>query len=521
MVWGGVAGGRSEDSVVGSAASADSVGGGGASGDGGLRTLVVGAGSAGRALVRDLSRTPSFGLLPVGLLDDDPAKRGVLVHGLPVLGGLAELTEVAVRHGVQVVALAIPGLPSAEVRRLARAAGAAGAAVRYLPSFLVALQREVVGSDMRTLDVNRLLGRRELHVAGHDVRSVIAGRRVLVTGAGGSIGSELCRQVHAFDPAELFMLDHDESNLHRLQLELWGEALLTDDSLVIADIRDRARIRQIFRDLRPEVVFHAAAHKHLPLLERHPCEAVKSNVLGTDILVEASLDAGVERFVLISTDKAADPTSVLGATKRLAELIVRANARDARNLGTGVFSAVRFGNVLGSRGSLLSVLAEQLRSGGPVTVTHPEVTRFFMTIEEAVGLVLEAGRMARGGEVFVLDMGEPVRIVDLVRNFAAQVNAPEVPIRFTGLRAGEKLNEALFSVHEERLPTAHPKVFATESGQGPEDLAGGLTALYAAAAGNDDEAARRALRVLLPGYGGTAPSLGAEVAAPAPYPDGF
>lgn len=423
---------------------------------------------------------------------------------VPVLGTLADLTALAVEHHAQVVALAIPGLAPQRVRALATAAAAAGAAVRYLPSFLAALRREVVGSDMRSLDVNRLIGRHEVHVVSADVRDVIEGRRVLVTGAGGSIGSELCRQVHAFNPSALYMLDHDESNLHRLQLEIWGEALLTDDSLVIADIRDRPRIQQIFRDLKPEVVFHAAAHKHLPLLERHPSEAVKSNVLGTDHLVEAALATGVERFVLISTDKAADPTSVLGASKRLAELIVQANARDARNLGTGVFSAVRFGNVLGSRGSLLSVLAEQLRSGSPVTITHPDVTRFFMTIEEAVGLVLESGRMARGGEVFVLDMGEPVRIVDLVHNFAEQVQLgrDEVEIRYTGLRAGEKLNEALFSEGEERLPTAHARIYATvaESTAGPEDLAGGLTGLYEAAAGNGDGEVRRRLAELLPGY---------------------
>ncbi|MFD0348940.1 polysaccharide biosynthesis protein [Kitasatospora aburaviensis] len=419
---------------------------------------MVGAGAAGTALVRDLGRAPEFGLAPIGLLDDDPAKAGQSVDAVPVLGTLAELTGLAVRHRAQVVALAIPGLAPQRVRALATAAAAAGAAVRYLPSFLAALRREVVGSDMRSLDVNRLIGRHEVHVVSADVRDVIEGRRVLVTGAGGSIGSELCRQVHAFNPSALYMLDHDESNLHRLQLEIWGEALLTDDSLVIADIRDRPRIQQIFRDLKPDVVFHAAAHKHLPLLERHPSEAVKSNVLGTDHLVEAALATGVERFVLISTDKAADPTSVLGASKRLAELIVQANARDARNLGTGVFSAVRFGNVLGSRGSLLSVLAEQLRSGGPVTITHPDVTRFFMTIEEAVGLVLESGRMAHGGEVFVLDMGEPVRIVDLVHNFAEQVQLgrDEVEIRYTGLRAGEKLNEALFSEGRSGCPPRTP-----------------------------------------------------------------
>lgn len=491
----------------------------------GLRTLVVGAGSAGSALARDLLRTPEFGLCPVGFLDDDPHKKVVRVAGppweepglpetLPVLGGLNELVGVSLEFGVEVVVLAIPGLPPEDFRTVAADASAVGASVRYLPSFLVALRRDVVGSDMRTLDVNRLIGRQELHVVSASVREVIAGRRVLVTGAGGSIGSELCRQVYGFGPSKMYMLDHDESNLHRLQLDVWGEALLDDDTLVIADIRDRPRIEQIFRDLKPEVVFHAAAHKHLPLLERHPCEAVKSNVLGTENLVRAALDIGVERFILISTDKAADPVSVLGATKRLAELIVQANTQ-----APGVFAGVRFGNVLGSRGSLLSVLAEQVRGGGPVTVTHPDVTRFFMTIEEAVGLVLEAGRMAQGGEIFVLDMGDPVRIVDLVHKFVEQVNQPQVEIRFTGLRPGEKLHEALFSLAEERLPTEHPRVYATVP---PVEALGAvvrLPDLYGAAAGNDNEAVRELLTELLPGYA-SAPSEGAAAFA-APYPDDF
>ncbi|HSA49605.1 MAG TPA: nucleoside-diphosphate sugar epimerase/dehydratase [Yinghuangia sp.] len=491
----------------------------------GLRTLVVGAGSAGSALARDLLRTPEFGLRPVGFLDDDPHKKQVRVAGqpweepgrpehLPVLGRLDELVAVSLEQGVEVVVLAIPGLPPEDFRKVAADASAVGANVRYLPSFLVALRRDVVGSDMRTLDVNRLIGRQELHVVSASVREVIAGRRVLVTGAGGSIGSELCRQVHGFGPSKMYMLDHDESNLHRLQLDVWGEALLDDDTLVIADIRDRPRIEQLFRDLKPEVVFHAAAHKHLPLLERHPCEAVKSNVLGTENLVRAALDLGVERFILISTDKAADPVSVLGATKRLAELIVQANTQ-----APGVFAGVRFGNVLGSRGSLLSVLAEQVRVGGPVTVTHPDVTRFFMTIEEAVGLVLEAGRMAQGGEIFVLDMGDPVRIVDLVHKFVEQVNQPQVEIRFTGLRQGEKLHEALFSAVEERLPTEHPRVYATVPPVAALDAVVRLPDLYGAAADNDNAAVRGLLTELLPGY--ASPDSEGAAAFAALYPDDY
>lgn len=489
---------------------------------GSLRTLVVGAGEAGQALARDLAHTPQFGLAPVGFVDDDPAKgRTGTIGGLPVLGRLDDTREIALAHRIEVVVVAIPGLRPDRFRRVARAAEATGASVRYLPSFIAALRRDVVGSDMRALDVHELIGRVEMHVVGPETRSTVAGRRVLVTGAGGSIGSELCHQIRAFGPSRLFLLDHDESNLHRLQLELYGDALRSDD-IVISDIRDRPRVDQVFRELRPEIVVHAAAHKHLPLLEQHPCEGVKSNVRGTENLVRAAAATGTERFVLISTDKAADPVSVLGATKRLAELVVR-HAQDEAPPGT-VFAAVRFGNVLGSRGSLLSVVAEQLGTGSPVTVTHPDVTRFFMTVEEAVGLVLEAMRLARGGEVFVLDMSDPVRIVDLVRKFARSVNVPDVDIRFTGLRPGEKLNETLFSAHERHTGTAHPRIFAATSTarhDHPDTLTEDLPELYAAAERNDADEVRRVLGTLLPCFPTTQPRRPAHSVLADPYPDDF
>ncbi|MFF6825373.1 DegT/DnrJ/EryC1/StrS family aminotransferase [Streptomyces longwoodensis] len=485
----------------------------------GLRTLVVGAGEAGRALARDLARTPAYGLRPVGFLDDDPDKhRAGRVGDLPVLGELGAVRATVLAHHVEAVVVAIPGLDPDRFRRVARAAEAAGASVRYLPSFIAALRRDVVGGDMCELDVRALIGRPEMHVVGPEARAVIAGRRVLVTGAGGSIGSELCHQVRAFGPSRLILLDHDESNLHRLQLELYGDALRGDD-IVISDIRDRRRIDQVFGELRPEVVFHAAAHKHLPLLELHPCEGVKSNVRGTENLVRAATANGTRRFVLISTDKAADPVSVLGATKRLAERVVGA-AQDTAPEGT-VFTAVRFGNVLGSRGSLLSVVAQQLGSGDPVTVTHPDVTRYFMTVEEAVGLVLEAARMARGGEVFVLDMNRPVRIVDLVREYARSVHVPDVDIRFTGLRPGEKLNETLFSADERHTPTAHPRILAAIATDHEPAFGPHLSGLYATAEDNDGDGVRRALAALLPGFPAAPPDRPLRAALTAPYPDGF
>ncbi|WP_235509528.1 polysaccharide biosynthesis protein [Terrabacter sp. Soil811] len=478
-----------------------------------LRTLIVGAGAAGKALARDLQRVDDFGLCPVGFLDDDPGKRRV--RHLPVLGRLADVLRVATAERIDVVVLAIPGLPEAEVTRLATAAARVGASVRRLPSFVALLRRDVVGTDMCSLDVANLIGRCELHVASPEVAEIITGRTVLVTGAGGSIGSELCRQVNGFVPHRLVMLDHDESNLHRLQLELRGEAFLESHDTVVADIRDAERMRQVMGQYKPQVVFHAAALKHLPMLEEHPCEGVKSNVQGTENVLVAAVEAGVERFVAISTDKAADPTSVLGATKALAEQVVKKHAG-----GRTVVSAVRFGNVLGSRGSLLPVLVAQMAAGRDVTVTHPDVTRYFMTIEEAVGLVLEAAHLTTGSETFVLDMGSPVRIVDLVANFARQLGVRDVHIRFTGLRPGEKLHESLFSDDEECLPTSHPRIFGAQAVPVHEHFDALMLALYDAARRNAADDVRRALAAVLPVY---RPEPGDVFAlqTSAPYPDDY
>jgi FlaA1/EpsC-like NDP-sugar epimerase len=310
------------------------------------------------------------------------------------------------------------------------------------------------------------------------------------------------------------MLDHDESNLHRLQLELWGEGLLENDDCIVADIRDRERIDSLFAEIKPDLVFHAAAHKHLPLLEKHPCEAVKSNVRGTENVLWAAIKHEADKFILISTDKAADPSSVLGATKRLAEVLVQ----EERGGGTTV-AAVRFGNVLGSRGSLLSVLAEQIRSNLPITVTHPDMTRFFMTIEEAAGLVVEAAHLATDGEIFVLDMGQPVRILDIAQSFAQLMHRPDIEVRFTGMRPGEKLNESLFSEHEHPLPTEHPRIYRTTSDQRVLGLHHQLRSLYDAAARNDPVAVRSFLCRILPDYHPNTTPVPAQFGAP--YPDDY
>ena len=479
----------------------------------GLATLIVGAGSAARTLMRDLRSTPDYGLRPVGLLDDDPGIRSVF--GTPVLGPLADLREVVRQHQVQVIIIAIPSLPQASLSRLIRAAADTGVHVRYLPSFLSALERVARAADMRTVSFSDLLGRAERRILEPSVEAMLTGARVLVTGAGGSIGSELCRQIRSHDPAALHMLDHDESNMHTLQLELNGRALLDSAEIIIADIRDETRIQQVFRSVRPDVVFHAAAHKHLPLLEQHPGEGVKTNVLGTQNVVRAAAESGTARLLLISTDKAAEPRSILGATKRLAEMIVQANADGKMHV-----CSVRFGNVLGSRGSLLAVVADQIGRGEPVTVTDPDVTRFFMTVEEAVGLVLSAAPMGEFGETFVLDMGEPVRIVDLVRRYAEQLRVPDVQINFTGLRPGEKLHETLFGELEQRLPTVNPAISATRPGRVADNFDDSLKLLYAAAADGDDEQVRALLGDLVQEYH-PAEDLTSAMAMASPYPDEF
>jgi FlaA1/EpsC-like NDP-sugar epimerase len=515
-----------------------------------LRCVIVGAGQAGRTVARDLRRTPDYGLDPVGFLDDNAKLTSRTIAGLPVLGTIQHLAGVAHTHEIDVVIVAIPSLSNGNIHALAAAAASAGLSVRYLPSFGAALERDARLSDLRHLRIDKLLGRQEMHIVRPGSRSVVEGKRVLVTGAGGSIGSELCRQIAHFDCERLSMLDHDESNLHGLELGLRAEALLDHDDLLIADIREEHRMLQIFKEVRPEVVFHAAAHKHLPLLELHPSEGVKSNVAGTGNLVRAAIEMGVETLVLISTDKAADPTSILGATKRVAERIVQSVSG-----GTGTtFASVRFGNVLGSRGSLLTVLAEQIARGEEITITHPDVSRFFMTVEEAVGLVLEAASLAQGGETFVLDMGKPVRIVDLARNYAAQLNidAGDLPIRYTGLRPGEKLSEALFSTREERIGTGHPKIWATRDEACPgttverrrlpdrrkasqpfretdyrfmprrtvDRFNAGVAELCRAAAANRDDIVRQFLTHLVPEY--SPPSVAMTPAMLAvPYPDGL
>ena len=422
-------------------------------GEGTHRVLVFGAGEGGVQTLTAMLRNPLSPYLPVAILDDDPAKRNLRVMGLHVVGGRTALARAAAEYQADTVVFAMPGASSDLLRDLCNLATEVGLDILVLPPLAELFSGAIAVADIRPLTVADLLGR---HVIDTDVASItgyLTKKRVLVTGAGGSIGSELCHQLMRFAPAELVMLDRDESALHALQLRIDGRALLDDRNLVVCDIRDASRMQRVFDEHRPDVVFHAAALKHLTLLEMHPGEAVKTNVWGTLNVLEAARRTGVGRFVNISTDKAADPTSVLGYSKRVAERITAHASTNA----DGTYLSVRFGNVLGSRGSVLTAFHAQIEAGGPVTITHPDVTRYFMTVEEAVELVIQAGAVGQDGEALVLDMGKPVRIADVARRLVAQ--APRsVEIVYTGLRPGEKLHEVLLGYGELDQRPAHPLI---------------------------------------------------------------
>src|SRR5580700_1234311 len=418
-----------------------------------VKVIVFGAGDAGALLTQRLATQSNAAYRPVAILDDDPAKRRLRIHGVPVLGGRGQIAEVAARTGATVLVIAIAGQAAQVIQDLTEAAEGCGLVVKVIPSLRELLTGRAQIEGVRDPRIGDLLGRRAVTADVASVREHIAGQRVLVTGAGGSIGAELCRQLYRLGPAQLIMLDRDESALHAIQLALQGRALLDSGETALADIRDRHPIREVFDRFCPDIVFHAAALKHLPLLEFCPAEALKSNVLGTLTVLEAAADHGVRSFVNISTDKAANPISILGYSKRITE---RLTADTSARTG-GRYVSVRFGNVLGSRGSVLTALSAQVAAGRPVTVTDPEVSRYFMLADEAVHLVLQAAAIGRGGEVLVLDMGEPVRIADMARRLTASAGR-EVEIVFTGLRPGEKLTEDRLGHKEADHRPYHPLI---------------------------------------------------------------
>ena len=415
--------------------------------------LILGAGDAGRQLVESMLRDPARAWRPVGLLDDNRFRRHRRIRGVPVLGTSKDLDHAVAMTGCRTLIVAIPSAKADLMRTMGRRATKLGLELKVLPSVSELLGGRVAVSDIRDIQPTDLLGRHQIDTDIASVAGYLTGRRVLVTGAGGSIGSELCRQIDLYAPAELIMLDRDESALHAVQLAINGAAMLDTPDVVLADIRDAAQMKDLFLERRPEVVFHAAALKHLPMLEQYPAEAVKTNVWGTFAVLQAARAAGVERFVNISTDKAANPQSVLGYSKRLAEGLTAAVARGS----SGTYVSVRFGNVLGSRGSVLTAFTAQIEAGGPVTVTDPHVTRYFMTVQEAVQLVIQAAAIGRGGDALVLDMGEPVRIADVARQLI-DLSGRRVKIVYTGLREGEKLHEELLGAGEPDNRPIHPLV---------------------------------------------------------------
>ncbi|WP_343988217.1 nucleoside-diphosphate sugar epimerase/dehydratase [Terrabacter terrae] len=418
------------------------------------RAIILGAGEAGRRLLRSMKYDGAGSFVPVALLDDDPSKQRLRLEGLRVRGTRSAIGKVAERFEADTLVVAMPNAEAATLRDIASRAADAGLEVVTLPPLKEIIGGRPTPNDLRDLDVADLLGRRPVDLDTTAIAEQISGRRILVTGAGGSIGSELCRQIARFGPSRLFMLDRDESGLQATEMSLKGNGLLESDDLILADIRDPKALAEAFTRARPEVVFHAAALKHLPLLEAHPLEAWKSNVIGTLNVLTAAEAVGVSTFVNISTDKAANPTCVLGYSKRLAERLTADFARRAQ----GRYVSVRFGNVLGSRGSVVHAFTAQIEMGGPITVTHPEVRRYFMLIPEACQLVLEAASIGTDGEVMVLEMGEQVKILEVAETLIRMSGRRDIDIVYTGLRPGEKLGEELFSKDEGRRSTEHPLV---------------------------------------------------------------
>jgi FlaA1/EpsC-like NDP-sugar epimerase len=420
----------------------------------GLRVAVIGSRDTGAAAIREMLRSPGAGLVPVAVFDDDPRAHGLSLLGVPVVGKIEDIPGAVSRYTIQQVLLAIPSPPPELVERALRSSETAGVSMKILPGVKDMINEPAHVAALRQAREPRiedLLGRTPIPTDLDSVRRSLEGRRVLVTGAGGSIGSEISRQVASLEPALLVILDHDETHLHDTAATVPGPCVQ-----VLVDIVDRAAVHEAFERHRPEVVFHAAAHKHVPVLEEHPLEAAKTNVLGTLNVVDAAAMVGCSRFVQISTDKAVRPSSVMGSSKRVAEQVVLAQAPQG-----AAYCTVRFGNVLGSRGSVIPTFARQIAQGGPVTVTDPRMTRFFMSVEESVQLVLQASVLSSGGDIFMLDMGVPVRILDLaermIRLSGLQVGI-DIPIEITGIRPGEKLSESLRTPDERVLPTSHPHI---------------------------------------------------------------
>ncbi|WP_298820680.1 polysaccharide biosynthesis protein [Chloroflexus sp.] len=466
------------------------------------RVLIMGAGSAGTMIAREMRDNPQLGMVAVGFLDDDPLKHGMHIYGVPVLGNRYDIPRLVREHRAHYVIIAMPSAAGKDIRSIVELCDCTGVKTKIMPGLYEMLDGKVSVNQLRNVQIEDLLRRPPVQTDIAAVHDLLAGKRVMVTGGGGSIGSELCRQILRAGPAELIILGHGENSVFSIEQELRRTAPTSIRiSAVIADIRFAERVMHVFEQYQPEIIFHAAAHKHVPLMELHPVEAVTNNIIGTRNLLSAAIQFGVSHFVMISSDKAVNPTSVMGATKRVAEMLVHEAARQSGQS----FVAVRFGNVLGSRGSVVLTFKQQIANGGPVTVTHPEMRRFFMTIPEAVQLTLQAAVIGKGGEVFVLDMGEPIRIVDLARDMielsGLQVGR-DIDIVFTGLRPGEKLYEELFVEGETYERTTHSKIFIARNAAQlvPRAIADQIRILELASLNNDTPLLLQTLHRLVPTF---------------------
>ncbi len=466
-----------------------------------VRVLIVGAGEAGRMSLDEMLAHPEYGYVPVGFVDDDPSKHGTSVHGYEVLGPKDRIGDLVRERDADVILIAMPSESGQTIRSVIRLCERAKVDFKVVPGIREIIAGDVKIDQIRTLRPEDLLGRETVSIDDTHVRGYLKDKRVLVTGAGGSIGAELCRQVSSYRPECVALVGRGENSLFDIELDLKISGAPTSAVPVIADVRDRTRVTELMDRFNPHVIFHAAAHKHVYLMEMFPDEAVLNNVLATRNVVDEAVDAGVERVVMLSTDKAVWPRGVMGATKRVAELLLRSKAAEAG--GTKLIS-VRFGNVLGTRGSVVPIFQRQIERGGPVTVTDPEAARFFMTVKEATMLVIQAGVLGSGGETFILDMGESVKILELARDLITLSGYRpdvEIPIELTGLKPGEKMDERLTAPGEKLVPTKFNKLMTavTEAGPGPS-LGEGIERLIDSARRRDREAVVRTLVELVPEY---------------------
>ena len=465
------------------------------------RVLIVGAGEAGVMIAREMRRHPESGLLPVGFLDDDPSKKRAVFAGVPVCGQIDDIPAVVEKLGIEEVLISIPSASGALVRRIVGLSRKARVPHRIIPGIYEVLSGAVSISHIRDVDVADLLGREQVTLDMDAITRYLSGKRIMVTGAGGSIGSEIVRQLTRFFPGMIILVGRGENSLFELQMELKEISPQTAYHLVVADVQNRPKMARLMKRYSPQVVFHTAAHKHVPLMEANPDQAIINNVGGTRNVAELALEGGVEHFVNISTDKAVNPTSIMGASKRIAEMVVRQCASRA---GEGQsFVSVRFGNVLGSRGSVIPVFKEQIRRGGPVTITHPDMKRYFMTIPEAAQLVLQAASMTSNGTVFVLDMGKPVLIRELAEDLI-QLSGYEpyedIEIVYTGLRPGEKLFEEILTAEEGTTGTHHDKIYIANQDEIGHDFSQKLEHLLEAAAKNDQDEIFRTIKQMVPTF---------------------